>query len=173
MATVNTLKCKHPKNEVKMHFTYLWQCLADSNSLSKDLLNFFFFQVHNYSSTLPNSLIGYLPVFFLEYRINILIDTTYYKNYYERKTNMKGGGVAASPIVKCSLEIGGGNVAISTQSTLQANACSRCQVLGTRPPDLLASSCTCYLSFPSTPVVIPLLCWLLSSCSLLGPRPLH
>jgi hypothetical protein len=37
MATVNALKCKHPENEVKMHFTYLWQCSADSNSPSKDL----------------------------------------------------------------------------------------------------------------------------------------
>jgi hypothetical protein len=37
MATVNALKCKHPENEVKMHFTYLQQCLADSSSPSKDL----------------------------------------------------------------------------------------------------------------------------------------
>lgn len=36
MATVNALKHKHPENEVKMHFTYLRQCSADSNSPSKD-----------------------------------------------------------------------------------------------------------------------------------------
>ena len=35
MTTVNALKCKHPENEAKMHFTYLWQCLAHSNSTSK------------------------------------------------------------------------------------------------------------------------------------------
>jgi len=46
MATVNTLKCKHPENEVKMHFTYLWQCLAHSNSTSKDLV-ILLLQVHH------------------------------------------------------------------------------------------------------------------------------
>jgi len=36
MATVNALKCKHPKNEAKMHFIYLQQSSAHSNSTSKD-----------------------------------------------------------------------------------------------------------------------------------------
>ena len=38
MATMNTLKCKHPENEAKMYFTYLWQCLAHSNSTSNNLI---------------------------------------------------------------------------------------------------------------------------------------
>ena len=38
MATVNVLKHKHPENKAKMHFTYLWQSLAHSNSISKDLV---------------------------------------------------------------------------------------------------------------------------------------
>jgi len=38
MATVNALKCKHLENEAKMHFTYLWQSLAHSNSTSKDFV---------------------------------------------------------------------------------------------------------------------------------------
>ena len=46
MATVNTLKCKHPENEVKMHFAYLWQCSAHSNSTSKDLV-ILLLQVHH------------------------------------------------------------------------------------------------------------------------------
>ena len=37
MATVNVPKRKHFKNEAKMHFTYLRQCLAHSNSTSKGL----------------------------------------------------------------------------------------------------------------------------------------
>lgn len=62
----------------------------------------YFFKVHNHSSTLTNSLLGYLPVFFqASYRINILIDTTYYKNYYERKTNTKGGGARHNGFTHC------------------------------------------------------------------------
>jgi len=46
MATMNALKCKHPENEVKMHFTYLQQCSAHSNSTSKDLV-ILLLQVHH------------------------------------------------------------------------------------------------------------------------------
>ena len=46
MATVNALKRKHSENEVKMHFTYLWQCSAHSNSTSKDLV-ILLLQVHH------------------------------------------------------------------------------------------------------------------------------
>jgi hypothetical protein len=35
---VNALKHKHPENEAKMHFTYLRQCSAHSNSPSKDFM---------------------------------------------------------------------------------------------------------------------------------------
>jgi hypothetical protein len=41
MATVNVPKRKHFKNEAKMHFTYLRQCSAHSNSTSKDLTRLF------------------------------------------------------------------------------------------------------------------------------------
>ena len=46
MAPVNALKRKHSENEVKMHFTYLWQCSAHSNSTSKDLV-ILLLQVHH------------------------------------------------------------------------------------------------------------------------------
>ena len=41
MATVNTLKRKHLENEAKMHFTYIRQCSAHSNSTSNDLMKIF------------------------------------------------------------------------------------------------------------------------------------
>jgi hypothetical protein len=41
MTTVNALKCKHPENAAKRHFTYPRQCLAHSNSTSKDAMKLF------------------------------------------------------------------------------------------------------------------------------------
>jgi hypothetical protein len=41
MATVNTLGRKYLENDAKMHFAYLRQCSAYSNSTSKDLTIFF------------------------------------------------------------------------------------------------------------------------------------
>jgi recombination DNA repair RAD52 pathway protein len=46
MATVNTPKCKHLENEAKMHFTYLWQPSAHSNSISNNLVKLFSWAGH-------------------------------------------------------------------------------------------------------------------------------
>ena len=46
MATVNALKCKHLENELKMHFTYLRQSSAHSNSTSNNLVKLFSWAGH-------------------------------------------------------------------------------------------------------------------------------
>ena len=46
MVTVNALKRKHFENETKMHFTYLRQCSAYSNSTSKDFVKLFLSPKH-------------------------------------------------------------------------------------------------------------------------------
>jgi hypothetical protein len=44
MVTVNALKRKHLENEAKMHFTYLRQYSAHSNSTSKDFARLYYIE---------------------------------------------------------------------------------------------------------------------------------
>ena len=58
MATVNALKHKQLENEVKMHFTYLQQSSAHSNSTSMDFTRLL--------SRVPGTSFTYFQVFYLK-----------------------------------------------------------------------------------------------------------
>ena len=79
MATMNALKCKYLENKAKMHFAYLWQCSAHSNSTPKDSTIFFAQVPNSLKKKYPShSLPSYLPVLFF----NLWTHNKYINWYY-------------------------------------------------------------------------------------------